>query len=145
MIEHISILLLITPLLAAIVVSIVNTLSKTKIIQKIITAISLVLPFFYLSIIFQRISTESISYNVGGWEEPFGITLIIDELSFILLLISSILVFVTFIYSLQNIKQDTEKFYFFFLLLTTALNGIFLSGDLFNIYILYLWLEFYLE
>ncbi len=137
MIAHIPILLLITPLFAAIVVSIVNTLSKTKIIQKIITTISLVLPFFYLSIIFQRISTELISYNVGGWEKPFGITLVIDELSFILLLTSSILVFVTFIYSLQNIKQDTEKFYFFFLLLTTALNGIFLSGDLFNIYIFF--------
>ena len=137
MIAHIPILLLITPLLAAIIVSIVNTLSKTKIVQKIIAAVSLILPFFYLSIIFQRISTESISYNVGGWVKPFGITLVIDELSFILLLISSILVFVTFIYSLQNMKQDTGKFYFFFLLLTTALNGIFLSGDLFNIYIFF--------
>jgi multicomponent Na+:H+ antiporter subunit D len=124
-------------LLAAIIVSIVNTLSKTKIVQKIIAAVSLILPFFYLSIIFKRISTESISYNVGGWVKPFGITLVIDELSFILLLISSILVFVTFIYSLQSMKQDTGKFYFFFLLLTTALNGIFLSGDLFNIYIFF--------
>lgn len=137
MISYIPILLLITPLLAAIIVSIINTLSKTKIVQKIITAICLMLPFFYLSIIFQHINTESITYNVGGWVKPFGITLVIDELSFILLLISSILVFVTFIYSLHNIKQDTEKFYFFFLLLTTALNGIFLSGDLFNIYIFF--------
>jgi hypothetical protein len=56
MIAHIPILLLITPLFAAIAVSITNTLSKTKSVQKIITAISLVLPFFYLSIIFQRIS-----------------------------------------------------------------------------------------
>ena len=137
MITHIPILLLITPLFAAVAVSIVNTLSKTNKLQKIITAISLVLPFFYLSIIFQRISTTSLFYNVGGWEKPFGITLVIDELSFILLLISSILVFVTFIYSLQNVKKDTGKFYFFFLLLTTALNGIFLSGDLFNIYIFF--------
>lgn len=137
MIAHIPILLLITPLFAAVAVSIVNTLSKTNKLQKIITAISLVLPFFYLSIIFQRISTTSLFYNVGGWEKPFGITLVIDELSFILLLISSILVFVTFIYSLQNVKKDTGKFYFFFLLLTTALNGIFLSGDLFNIYIFF--------
>lgn len=137
MIEHLLILLVITPLFAAIFVSIINTLSKTKIIQKIITAVCLVLPFFYLSTIFQIISTEPISYNVGGWIKPYGITLVIDELSFILLLITSILVFVTFIYSLQNIKEDTGKFYFFFLLLTTALNGIFLSGDLFNIYIFF--------
>jgi multicomponent Na+:H+ antiporter subunit D len=137
MIAHIPILLLITPLFAAVAVSILNTLSKTNKLQKIVTAISLVLPFFYLSIIFQRISQTSISYNVGGWEKPFGITLIIDELSFILLLIASILIFVAFVYSLQNMKKDTGKFYFFFLLLTTALNGIFLSGDLFNIYIFF--------
>lgn len=137
MIEHTPVFLLITPLTAAILVSIINTISKTKIIQKILASISLALPFFYLFIVYQSLSTETIYYNIGGWEKPFGITLVIDELSFALLLISNILVFLTFIYSLQNVKQNTGKFYFFFLLLTTALNGIFLSGDLFNIYIFF--------
>jgi multicomponent Na+:H+ antiporter subunit D len=137
MIEHTPILILITPLLAAISISIINTLTKYTNIQKIITTVCLIFPFFYLLIIYKQMSTEMISYNVGGWEKPYGITLVIDELSFILLLISSILMFVTFIYSLHNFEQDNVKFYFFFLLLSTALNGIFLSGDLFNIYIFF--------
>jgi len=137
MIEHTPILLLITPLFAAIAISIINTLSTYTNIQKIITTVCLIFPFFYLFILYNQMSTNIISYNVGGWEKPYGITLVIDELSLILLIISSILVFVTFIYSLQNIKQDNGKFYFFFLLLSTALNGIFLSGDLFNIYIFF--------
>jgi multicomponent Na+:H+ antiporter subunit D len=137
MIEHIPIFFLLIPLIAAIVVSIINILVKNDIIQKIITATSLALPFYFLFIVFQQVNIEPISYDVGGWVRPYGITMVIDELSFILLLVTAILGFLTFIFSLKYVKKEVGKFYFFFLLLMTGLNGIFLSGDLFNLYIFF--------
>jgi multicomponent Na+:H+ antiporter subunit D len=137
MIQHLPIFLLITPVLAALLVSMITLLSKKEVPQKIITGVAVLLPFLYLFTIFQNLSTETFIYNVGGWEEPFGITLIIDELSFILLAITAILVLLSYLYSLSSVKTDTGKFYFFFLLLTMGLNGIFISADIFNIYIFF--------
>jgi multicomponent Na+:H+ antiporter subunit D len=137
MIEHIPVFFLLIPLIAAIIVSFTNILSKKDIIQKIITGLSLALPFYFLYIVFQEIKIDTISYDVGGWLKPYGITMVIDELSFILLLVTAILGFLTFIYSLKYVKKEVGKFYFFFLLLMTGLNGIFLSGDVFNLYIFF--------
>ncbi len=137
MIEHMPIFFLLTPLIAAIFVSITNILSKKEVLQKIITALSLILPFYYLYIVFQQINIETISYDLGGWLKPYGITIVIDELSFVLLLVTAILGLLTFIYSLKYVEKEAGKFYFFFLLLMTGLNGIFLSGDLFNLYIFF--------
>ena len=137
MIESIPVFFLLTPLIAGIIVSVINILTKNDIIQKIITASSLALPFYFLFIVFQELRIETISYDVGGWLKPYGITMVIDELSFILLLITAILALITFIYSLKYVKEEIGKFYFFFLLLLTGLNGIFISGDIFNLYIFF--------
>lgn len=137
MIQHIPIFLLITPVLAALVVSLITLLSKKDILQKIITGFAVTLPFLYLLIIYQNLSIKTIIYTVGGWEKPYGITLVIDELSLILLSLTAILVFLSYLYSLSYIKKDTGKFYFFLLLLSMGLNGIFISADIFNIYIFF--------
>jgi multicomponent Na+:H+ antiporter subunit D len=137
MIETIPVFFLLTPLIAGIIVSLVNILSKNNFIQKIITISSLALPFYFLIIVFQELRIGIISYDVGGWLKPYGITMVIDELSFILLFITAILGLLTFIYSLKYVKKEVGKFYFFFLLLITGLNGIFLSGDIFNLYIFF--------
>jgi len=137
MIDQLPILLLITPLLAALPVSAISILFKTEKPQKIITAIGLLLPFLYLTLIYHQLAHGPISYHVGGWQQPFGITIIIDELSIILLFITTVLLFLSYLYSLPYIKHNAGKFYFFYLILATGLNGMFLSKDLFNIYIFF--------
>jgi len=137
MIEHMPVFLLVTPLLAALIVSIISLISKTTRIQKIITFISLCLPFFYLSFIFQELSRETIKYNIGGWIRPYAISIVVDELSFTLILVTSIVTFLSFIYSTKYIKRDEGKFYFFYLIMVVGLYGIFLSGDIFNIYVFF--------
>jgi len=137
MIEHLPVFFLLTPLIAAVILSITNIFSKKEFIQKIIAASSLALPFYFLYIVFQELNTQTISYDVGGWLKPYGITMVIDELSFILLLVTAILGILTFIYSIKYVKKEVGKFYFFFLLLMSGLNGIFLSGDIFNLYIFF--------
>jgi len=137
MMEHIPILILVTPLLSALLISMISLISKTVRIQKIITFISLSLPFVYLFFLFQELSKGIIEYNIGGWIKPYGITLVVDELSFTLLLITSIVTFLSFIYSTKCMEEKNGKFYFFYLIMVVGLFGIFLSGDIFNIYVFF--------
>jgi len=135
--ESIPVFFLLTPLIAGIIVSFINIVTKNDRIQKIITVIGLVLPFYFLFTVYQKINIQTISYDVGGWLKPYGITMVIDKLSFVLLSITAILGLLTYIYSLKYVRKERGKFYFFFLLLLTGLNGIFLSGDIFNLYIFF--------
>ncbi len=135
--ESILILLLITPLLGALLVSLITLISKNEVLKKIVTGVSFTLSFFYLSLIHRMLSKGTVSYNIGGWDDPYAITLVVDELSFILLCVTSIIVMLSFIYSLQYFEREPDKLYFFFLFLTVGLNGLFLSGDIFNIYVFF--------
>jgi multicomponent Na+:H+ antiporter subunit D len=78
--------------------------------------------------------------QVGGWEAPYGITLVIDYLSSLMLLASNFIVFAISIYAYRFVSQNHKfsKFYLFFFALTMGVNGILITGDVFNLYV---WLE----
>lgn len=81
-----------------------------------------------------------ISLQMGGWQAPYGITLVIDYLGGIMLVVSSFIVFAISIYSYQFVKANPRyaKFYLFFFALTMGVNGAFITGDVFNLYV---WFE----
>lgn len=78
--------------------------------------------------------------NMANWEAPFGIVLVADYLSGIMLLISALLGTVVAVYSLADIDEQRNKFGFypFLHLLLMGVNGTFLTGDIFNLYV---WFE----
>jgi len=137
MIEHFPMLLVITPLISALVIALISLILKTEKIQKIITFIGLSLPFFYLTLLFQELSKGKIEYNIGGWVKPYALTLVVDELAFTLALITSIITFFSFLYSLKYMRGIDSKFYFFFLFMTMGLYGVFFTGDIFNLYVFF--------
>lgn len=77
---------------------------------------------------------------VGNWQAPFGITLVADRLSAVMVLLSSIIGFAVAIYSLASVDHKREVFGYYPLLqiLLMGVNGAFLTGDLFNLYV---WFE----
>ena len=78
--------------------------------------------------------------HLGGWEAPYGISLVIDTFSALMLLITSILAIVIIIYSFSYIHSAKlhPKFYLFFFSLLMGVNGAFITGDVFNLYV---WFE----
>ncbi len=80
-------------------------------------------------------------YKVGGWEPvngtPIGIYMVLDSLSAILLCIINTIGFLSIVYSFTYIAQYTSENYFYslFCLMIAGMNGIVLSGDIFNIYV----------
>jgi multicomponent Na+:H+ antiporter subunit D len=77
---------------------------------------------------------------VGGWDAPYGISMVIDPMSALFLMISSIIVLAISVYALRfpEGKIYLPKFYFFFFSLILGVNGAFITGDIFNLYV---WFE----
>lgn len=77
-------------------------------------------------------------YLLGNWAAPFGIVLVLDQLSALMITITSILALAALVYA---IATDTDKkgahFHVLYLLLLCGINGAFLTGDLFNLFVFF--------
>jgi len=79
-----------------------------------------------------------IELMVGGWLPPLGIRLSVNEFSAIMLLMTSTIGLAITFYSTRYFENDDKeaRFWPLWWLLITALNGIFISADIFNTYIM---------
>ncbi|MFO7774962.1 MAG: proton-conducting transporter membrane subunit [Candidatus Hydrogenedentota bacterium] len=74
---------------------------------------------------------------VGGWAPPVGIAMVVDGLTLWLLVIVNLVAFVTALYSVNYMRAFTAKWQFhtLFLLMLAGMNGVVVTGDLFNLYV----------
>lgn len=75
--------------------------------------------------------------QLGGWEAPFGVSMVVDMLSALLLITTSIVALFCVIYAFKSIGREREEHYFYplFLFLITGVNGSFITGDVFNLFV----------
>lgn len=78
--------------------------------------------------------------QMGGWEAPFGISIVIDYLSSLMLVVSSLISFPVAIYATRFLtpKIHLNRFFVFFYGLVMGMNGSFITGDVFNLFV---WFE----
>ncbi|HEY8508746.1 MAG TPA: monovalent cation/H+ antiporter subunit D, partial [Steroidobacteraceae bacterium] len=76
-------------------------------------------------------------YAIGGWPAPFGIVLVVDRLSAVMLTLGAIVALATLIYSIARWDKPGQPFHSLFQFLTMGLNGAFLTGDLFNLFVFF--------
>lgn len=76
-------------------------------------------------------------YLLGNWAAPFGIVLVVDGLSALMLLLTAVLAVAVLIYSLARWHAAGSHFHTMFQLLLVGLNGAFLTGDLFNLFVFF--------
>ncbi|GAF63734.1 multi subunit monovarent cation/proton antiporter MrpD subunit [Bacillus sp. TS-2] len=81
----------------------------------------------------------TISIAVGGWQAPFGIVFVGDTLATFMVVLSSVIGFVCLWFSFSTMHIERERFYFysFYFFLLTGVNGSFLTGDLFNLFVFF--------
>ncbi len=77
---------------------------------------------------------------VGNWDAPIGITLIADQLSVLMLIMTSVVMLAVNIYSriATDAKLESQGYHSVVLILLAGLSGTFVTGDLFNLYV---WFE----
>jgi formate hydrogenlyase subunit 3/multisubunit Na+/H+ antiporter MnhD subunit len=82
------------------------------------------------------ITTGAYRHTVGGWGAPLGIELVADGLSLLMLAASGVVGFAISIYSTAYFKsKQLVHFWPLWLFLLAALNALFLSADIFNLYV----------
>lgn len=76
-------------------------------------------------------------YQVGGWQAPLGIDLYADGLGMIMLVMTAVVGTLITSYAAAYFRgQPTERFFWpLWLFLWGGLNALYLSGDLFNLYV----------
>jgi multicomponent Na+:H+ antiporter subunit D len=78
--------------------------------------------------------------QMGNWPAPFGITLVADHFSAIMVTLAGFIGLTVAVYSLDSVDVRREAFGYYPLLLVLLMGvcGAFLTGDLFNLYV---WFE----
>lgn len=76
--------------------------------------------------------------QMGQYQAPFGITIIADAMSAVMLFFTALLGLTTVIYARGTLDdRDHLNFFPLLLLLIMGVNGAFLAGDIFNLYVFF--------
>ncbi len=77
------------------------------------------------------------AYFVGDWPAPFGIVLVLDRLSALMLLLASLIGSAALLYSIVGWDSRGRHFHALFHFQLLGINGSFLTGDLFNLFVFF--------
>jgi len=125
------------PLLTAVLLIFSNNIRYQKWIGVTGSVINLIFSFIILS---KVVGNNIQVLQAANWEAPFGISLVVDTFSALMLLISGFVSFALAIYSTYYIdnKLIAYRYFLFFHTLLMGVNGAFITGDIFNLYV---WFE----
>jgi multicomponent K+:H+ antiporter subunit D len=76
-------------------------------------------------------------YRLGNWPAPFAIVLVLDRLSAMMLLLTSILGSAAVVFALARWQRAGSYFHALLQFLLMGVNGAFLTGDLFNLFVFF--------
>jgi multicomponent K+:H+ antiporter subunit D len=74
-------------------------------------------------------------YTLGDWPAPFGIVLVVDRLSAVMLTLTAVLSLAVLVYTIARWDRPGQPFHSLLQFLMVGLNGAFLTGDLFNLFV----------
>jgi len=79
----------------------------------------------------------TMTYSVGAWIPPIGIGLVLDGLTCFMLIVVNLVAFCIVLYSINYMERFTSKwkFYTLFFLMVGGMNGVIVTGDIFNLFV----------
>ena len=127
------------PLISAFLIIILGKLVKG--FHRFLAPLTLLVLLIMALYEFTNLGGTSHTYAMGGWvgDEgfPVGIFLVLDGFSVLMLCIINLIGLVALFYSLSYIAKYTAEanYYALFCLIVAGMNGVVLSGDLFNLFV----------
>ncbi len=137
MIENLTFLPVLLPMLAGVIL-LFPPFGKNKTSRRFTSVLLSVISFLAsLTLLLKAQAQGSQVYAIGDWSAPFGIVLVADPLSTLLVCLTTLLGIVVTLYASAG---DDEKGSFFHPLvhfLILGVNGAFLTGDAFNLFVFF--------
>jgi multicomponent K+:H+ antiporter subunit D len=133
---HLPILPVVLPLLAGIVLLVLR--NRSLALQRGVSLVA-TLALVPLAILLAQTASDGthLVYALGNWIAPYGIVLVVDRLAAWMLLTTSLLAVFALLYALRGIDIGGRHFHVLFQLQLFGLNGAFLTGDLFNLFVFF--------
>jgi multicomponent K+:H+ antiporter subunit D len=76
-------------------------------------------------------------YSIGAWGAPYGIVLVVDRLSALMLVLAATLILPVLTYSLAGSDRAGVHYHPLLQFLSMGLSGAFLTGDIFNLFVFF--------
>lgn len=86
------------------------------------------------------LENNTVTMTMGRWLPPFGISFTVDIFGAVLALVSALIALLASMYAAVDVPEKGRRFGFypFLLFMMAGVNGAFLTGDIFNLYV---WFE----
>ncbi len=114
---------------------------KPKLQRRISTAVLTLTLIIEVLLLLNAYEYGAQAVNLGNWAAPFGITLVVDRLSALMLVVSTAVSLAVLIYATGQGQVDGDEdapvsiFHPTYLILVAGVSNAFLAGDLFNLYV----------
>lgn len=135
--SNLIILPIIIPFIAGAILTIFAKRHKLQRFISGFTMLALLIFTVYLAVLVYQ--NGMIVLEAGNWPAPFAIVLVADNFAMLMLLLTAIISTACLFFAFKTITSKREKFYFypFYFFLLVGVNGAFLTGDIFNLFVFF--------
>lgn len=113
---------------------------KKIILQRIFSLLSTSTCIIVALFMIDKIKNAGIqTVNLSNWDAPFGITIVSDMVSALLVLTTNIIAFCSILYSFKGIDSERENYFYYSMIqfLLVGVIGAFSTGDIFNLFVFF--------
>ena len=137
MTDHLPVLLVVVPLVAAPIAALLN---HPRLSWAVAVAATLWALYAALELLSQTMAAGVIHYELGGWAAPYGIEYVVDPLNAWVVVIVTLIGALIAPYARVSVEREITEdriplFYAAFILCLTGLLGIAVTGDVFNVFV----------
>ena len=133
--QHLPILPILLPMLAALVLLGLGLDERRQRLVSVATTI--LLGGLAALLLHQAGSDQILHYALGNWQAPYGIVLTLDRLAALMVLLTAVLALGCVTFACAGEDTQGSHFHGLFQLQLMGLNGAFLTGDLFNLFVFF--------
>ncbi|MFD2114711.1 Na+/H+ antiporter subunit D [Paenibacillus yanchengensis] len=109
-------------------------------LQHLLSMIGAVGSVIVSAVLIAQVNRDGIQVlHLGGWQAPYGISLVADMLAVLLATAASIVTLAAVLYTKHTTTDEMKRHYIYplMLLLLGGVNGTFLTGDIFNLFVFF--------
>jgi len=136
--QHLVVLPILIPLLSG--AALLLLAERQRVVKSMISLVSCVALAFVAILLLGVMASESDFsgvYLLGNWASPFGIVLVLDRLSSLMVALAAVLSVPVLVFTLARWHSAGAHFHSLYQFLLMGLNGAFLTGDLFNLFVFF--------
>ncbi len=133
--NHLMVLPIVVPALTAGTLLLLGKhLAAVRLVSVVSTLVTLVIAAMLVS---QASSGAIQVYALSGWSAPFGIVMMLDRLSAMMVLLTAVIAVGVVLYALRGWDERGRFMHALFQFQLMGINGAFLTGDLFNLFVFF--------